>query len=500
MPMARKVAVAGVCLAAATGCYGLDNAGLRRAAPGSPAPDEMSSEAPVYSERDNPQLAGAFNWQSGQSSRASGSFGSDGEWAGVAGYLTVDEWQHDGGRFGEIQYLRMLPRPGEFSGPGVAVWNTQGANLVVGNTLEIGVAHGSLPTALTTSPKPLWVKLAPTVLLVPVLVLSWFFPRTPGDADREVELARARFDFEPLRSSASELSVVPSPDHSQTPPDDVFAQCGIQFQLVGAYREDFDTPGAQVACGNSGCLISSEPLDLDQEATIERLRTDGKIDEAGRTALLRLSPLQVHYGRFDCSAWWGKACNGIANVDNDFGVPRRTTAHELGHLLIGPGHTADPSNLMASSGAGTSLTPAQCATARTAATSLAARFARLHLEGGRVHPPFYDSHQFPVSASAVCCLRDGIPRWEGEAFCRWSLGSRLPAEYCVPDPEVCCVSASGLSVDALEVPLSSCSGEVFNTPAPCTQACCLVDGVETNQYTYYRCGQLGGVPCPTIPG
>jgi len=175
-----------------------------------------------------------------------------------------------------------------------------------------------------------------------------------------------------------------APDFYEMPPDDIWTQCGIQFQVVAQYEATLPANWQNHCYANS----SNVPDPFMNVAALHN-----------NPWLMQLAPIAVSFVDDQTAGcpWWGMTVGIGGNrieIDHQHGGGHgaTTTAHELGHAL-GLNHLAVSGNLMASNGpnggpggAGwQAVTAAQCTAARTAAAALSSRYDYYNYLIGRTY-------------------------------------------------------------------------------------------------------------------
>jgi hypothetical protein len=219
----------------------------------------------------------------------------------------------------------------------------------------------TLGPEVTTASSRLYLQLADDVLLVPVVVVVWI-NGTAAAPSRTVQRRQAfealrLFDFEDQSSDRFWMGVDSDSVERQgtvameASPDDIWSQCGIQFQVVGvmtAQQEVGRSCGRSALYRNFVEIVETEqgPIALHgMELLQHRLRSEGGAEDQGLNELAdlvqELDPIIYNLGIIGGCTFAGSAYapRNIVEVDTDpyFGVPRSpvTSAHELGHVLLG---------------------------------------------------------------------------------------------------------------------------------------------------------------------
>lgn len=156
-------------------------------------------------------------------------------------------------------------------------------------------------------------------------------------------------------------------------PDEIFAQCKIQFRLVGA--DSCELPEEDVSNQEAtpdGCTSNSVTTMVakgwrgaEERCQIELSASRAlKILFSGFLSNTRCAQVGKYVAGFTTTGTWRAAVDGWATWGTNSGV----LAHEIGHAL-GLGHAnEEPTNLMYpyyDSQTGFELSPSQCATIRS---------------------------------------------------------------------------------------------------------------------------------------
>lgn len=397
---------------------------------------------PVIVQRDNLAFGGQLEFKDATvKGQPLTPFLDNGAWTSFGGHFTIDELREHGWHF-VFQNSQILPTD-FFHGPGIADVGGRAGVLVHGNTYALSLTGQDAGGDQFGLKNATYVKLADDVLVVPVVVGLWYQPSNPTPVVSVVDQvygARNMFDFNQL-SIDSQASPTPywrtdgtkmtplalgsanqllaadidtqvnsrSVDADELPPDEVWTQCGIQFQEVGYFVGTLDKNWVNKCSAN----VFGDPI-----AALSK--------ELAGTPALRdyiikdLQPLYVSYG--DAQSCKGFAATPIGSNQVEIAVvrPLTQTAHELGRAL-GLDQETDPQtglpvdgNLM---GPGPSfvtwknrkLTDAQCKAARIRALAYSQRFDDFNWKTGRTYsekvPPA--PGEAPIgggSSDQVCCL------------------------------------------------------------------------------------------------
>ena len=512
IPAFFAVGVLGFFSMAAKGCNGVNNVSIDdgHMKDSSPAAEDSSAERPVIVTRDNPMLSGQLEIGAGTKGARLGPYGPRGKWTNLSGTVDLLAPGPAGYRVRRIQGPLF---PGERDeGPDVIRWMSRVGDLVPHNKYQVTLAATEGPAGATTarqSDRPLWVQLADDVAVVPVVVISW--KKAKGNHSFSVDEthdAKALFDFAPyvanyptsfpqLPLGTIERPNVPvenivQPDLKEMPPDEIYAPCKVQFQVVASYV--FELSSDKMAC--DGTQPSFESVDRIRD----RLRATGA---RGKQIADQLQPVYVSYGSFkECfsgQGYVGKKIYGQPLVEINAELakrPRTTTAHELGHVLIGVDHfgAANDANVnlmrpMPNDGS-VELTAAQCSAAYSSAKPYRDRFVDFNHWRGIARLPF--SRQPPVVVDATvpdsvkakaCCSFDG--KFEPMTSLSCTAGKKgkvVDDSAC----KVCCATDSDVESRFSD----ECSADETQPRSSCEPVCCSDTGPYVSR-TRYSCKETG---------
>jgi hypothetical protein len=509
---------------------------------------------PAIVTRDNLALGGVMNFtdSSVKASLGVSATYSDATWTNrtgaptLRGHAVIKEYRAQGTHYLD-QYTPILPDQ-NYSGSGSVNYGMRAGTMVHGNTYAISMQATETQTSESLSlTNTTYVQLSPDTLLVPVVVVSWRAPSTQQGGYTFVDESvggRNLFDFNPLyvpnASSPDAYTVqrfllVPggvqtrpvgvkplanavtqalgsqqydtptpayfnlrnAPDGFQIPVDDVWEQCGIQFQVVAQIE-------AQLAPNNpglTGYLNRCNNLSLNF-GSVQQIEAAVAAQFASNPTLrdrilYDLMPIYVSYG--DGSACTAQGFDGntpgkdrYVEVNNVGGTGRMVTAHELGHALSldhewldhstnpptefsasnpsGVSNiTQDYSNLMASGGNATgtnmALNSAQCAKARGPAAAFSGRYDYFNSVTGRTG---YNGLNPPPPAQTYVPPQAAGGQGPGVSFNNY-----------------CCLEG-GTAVTSS----SACPSTTLRA-SQCNQVCCAVAGKDTTM-TQYECTAEGG--------
>lgn len=446
---------------------------------------------PIIVRRDNLAVVGNLEVTDALvTSKVSSPYFTDGTWTSLTGHIRLEELRSDGSAYVD-QYSPILPRS-EFYGPGQAPYGTRAGVMVHGNTYALHLsAADEGGDSFSNEKEVVYVKLADDVLLVPIVVVSWKRPGVDPTFVDHTHRARNMFDFHPLHiddsaapspytlpdntmvtplplpsiqallanqvdspSSSSAFSATVAPDALEVPPDDIWAECGIQFQVVAQFIADLPEDWIN-ECDTLGANFPDPHDVVKAELDNHPLLRDYLLND--------LEPIFISYGDLkECHTDWMQDGFFASTVDYDLievttgGRPRTITSHELGHAL-GLDHAVDPvthhpiqGNLMRENpkNGERDLTPQQCEYARGQAQNLfSENYDYFNWVTGRTYadvpapPPsgaaVEDHGEFnPGGESQVCCLGvDDVYTTTG------SCEKEVDMEQCI---EVCCESSDSI--------------------------------------------------------
>ncbi len=350
---------------------------------------------PIVVTRDNPWFQGWYSAPAGSWATGSGSI-----------YSNVFDGSCGGKGLGTLSLYEFAPRPYEVDawqtplrpifghqstgafGQTWLNWAVRTGNFVPDNDYAVTQQNCAGHTKPAT-----WFRLASDVLVVPVILISWLHHApgagTPAEQDFR-NRGRALFDFIPFHGGLTD-TVPPgwnpkksaSPTAEYEPPDDVWSQCRIQFQVLATLMfERRNIPDL------NQCYPHVNHFELKKER--DKLIAK-ELGPAASGLIEQLEPVVASFGYLNCP-WTGNTVvdEHVAEVDSappGFHDVRMVPAHELGHVLLGGGHEGPPSNLMYGDGdPGTELTDAQCAEARANAAEFAERYRTYNEAIGRATP------------------------------------------------------------------------------------------------------------------
>ena len=365
---------------------------------------------------------------------------------------------------------------------------------------------------------------------MPVVLVSWKKPGNDPSFVDHTHVGKNLFDFLPMdspRFMLPELSptdlVAPNhtafitpPDLWETPPDDIWTRCHIQFQVVASYVLELPV----------GHVPNCSPISTTFRSYEETRSQIKSVDPGLGSALVdQLHPIYVAYGDFGSCAqgmgYTGKVVGGLPLAEVHYGRTRVTTSHEIGHILLGPSHATQngspiQGNLMRvnPSDGDKALTASQCEQARTSASAYGDRYRNWNRATGRVAPG-------TIGFASVDDLSiDWTLRPAGDTLDTGAGFGRLPEQCCqharggetwvatvcgigavaVPDAlcETCCGNET--QDDAAMSWEGDCPSEAQLADAQCDEICC--SEFDPSLYvSRYACTQAGGyeVDCEIAP-
>ena len=498
------------------GCNGIGNVGVFSGVLEATSPDARDStfENPVVVTQDNPDWMGQLILPAGVSSVSQQSYSADGVWTNLSGELSLSEFRRPTHLY-QVQSLPVLPRPGSYSGPGITSWGTRGGGLVHRNTYraELSLEAGAPNSYPFDSGRPLFAKLSDDVALVPIVLISWKLPGNDPTFYDQTLPGNSLFDFIPPVGYP-----INRPDLYEEPPDELWHECGVQFQVVASFVFElpagFD-PGLHCGVQSATFAGQSQIHTRVRDATAwHPYLGDWIVDE--------LMPIYVAYGELgSCSSgfggYLGKRIPGTYLIEIDFQRSGVITSHELGHVLLGQNHSPEPANLMTDfpGASDRGLTDAQCEQAHATASYFSERFEDYNYRIGRVDgeittgfaeappgevpfgpfgvpsPPVPETG--PVAASLQCCLNQR----SGLTYQDYTCGiGAIP----VPDSmcEICCYEEGPHEVAmTLE---SECPVADIRPDAQCDEICCSTWG-DTTPVSRFACDDAAGteIPCTIGP-
>jgi hypothetical protein len=446
-----------------------------------------SAADPIQVTRDNPWFKGYYSGApNGSYGNATGLYSNvfDAK-CGVQGFGSVETFEFSG--TDEVDYWVTKLRPPEgtekvSSGNPDLLWEVRTGNLVPGNRYALGEFNCAGQTA-----SPTWVRLADNIAVVPVVLISFHTTAPAAGTDAEQDFrnrGRVLFDFIPF--TGQHTSTAPAgwnakntddPVGTWAPPDDIWAQCGIQFQVIAVFQ--FDRDETLTNCDSQADHFLNVNNRKSTLTAVVGPDVFARLDA--------LNPVYAYFGWVNCTSWLGNHLLSESTVE----INRRfspvegpyTVAHELGHVLWSPNHVKymdDPTNLMSDAEPvlGTKLTSDQCATASQTAEAFSARYATYNEAIGRVVPPPEAPPEPPpkggpasghVSSQIVCCEdANGGLYWQLFPFCPTVLSSSSCVECCI-------LSTSPLTV--ANVKLGTCDN-TDHDPSECDVICCQLPGVN----------------------
>jgi len=493
--------------------------------------------SPVLVRLDNPKLFGEFDWHaSDEGGNGSPPYYTDGGWTRIAeAHLALRHSPSDDLGWSAL----LLPgAPGQSpTTTNAAMFQTRAFNLYHGRTFRVtrSFFHMSdaTPVGFGADANSLYVRLDPEILVVPVLPIVWDFPE-------EMESALAQIDFLATRQfSASTTNVGEEPFPSKAgidpragvlgggaiPPDEIWSQCGIQIQAIGALYLGPPNPTIRPTL----CVQMDGPdqdYALDYEDLAARIKEQVPADQFEQVfgSDLRqhqgLHPIIIQYGSYvpgqgqatTCGGYGGKTDTTAGHIQLNRDT-QSATAHEIGHVLFSGAHSNEPQNLMTADSSNRELTPAQCALARQRAATYDARLRQVYLDLGladdepsplltpvprapglSLNPLFtpvcceYDEGKKSRAIATICLVSGGQPASDCYVCCRTKRA--CPADAC------CAYSST--RYDSVDV--NDCEPEDVVSADSCN--CCNFgsgDACKKANLPIATCNAAGGQVCPNDP-
>ncbi len=437
---------------------------------------------PLRVRRDNLAMGGMLDVKdTGVKSSVTSPYLSDGKWTRLTGHFTIDELRDHYWHYA-YQSTPILPRE-TATGATTYDYGTRAGYMVKGNTYAVSIKGKTTGGDQFDMKNVQYVKLADDVLVVPVVVASWKLPGADPKFVNQYWRSNTMFDFSPVRidnqaaptpywktnntpgvkpqplqeqgyllaneiDSPTSFFTTNPPNRDEVPPDDIWAQCGIQFQVVKQLIVEHK------AGWYNHCSVNSLNFGDPENAPVGGLSAELASNPYLQKAFRDLQPVVVSYGdNSDCHSFGGfigttPGKGRFIEIDNQ--RPTTETSHELGHAL-GLDHlevNGSPvaGNLMRVNPSGEkNLTAAQCTAARAMAKQFSDRYDYFNFVTGRT---FSDQDAPPLSSGGgdlgdfdpsgggsngdVCCLQNGAVSETAAGACA---GTSLAIEMC---QQVCC--------------------------------------------------------------
>lgn len=316
-----------------------------------PAPTVPSSENPFVVTRDNPEYRGTIRLHPDESVQLgdvvyirpnNGFFPTDRFF--TAGMFLLQGT--GGGNTYGVGSPSLLPvtRQGD--------WKVQGTRLSMGRLYAAWPAvvrvnpptHPDLPDILRAK-SPLWLRLSDQVLVVPVIVIGWYGPGIIEDKTSAKNLATRYRELLDFNADADQTSTETKPGSHENPPDEIFDQCGIQFQVIETLTAQ---AAAEPTCGPGKVTVFNG---IDDHRTLvenqfQRDPEKGEALTALKPFILNVASLNIQCSEPGGLRWIGKDSGGdeiTIDAKSVTSGARDTTAHEFGHQLgYGDRHCEDP--------------------------------------------------------------------------------------------------------------------------------------------------------------
>ena len=462
---------------------------------------------PYVVSRDNPWFEGTYSAYDGAWGQASGTYSHEFS-TSCSGTLHTFEYGGAQTKYYDDWVTPLRPLDGSWyvGGRGnspAMPWAVRSGNLIPGNLYGVFQTNCAAGSTSTT-----YFKLDNQIIVVPVLVFSWILDPMYGTEelqDFQTE-GRALFDFIPFEGSKTSTAVAGwNPNATDDPvfhydsPDDIWTQCGIQFQVVRTFKT---YPSAPLPDCHTQMTYRVFVHDLWERSPkmLDVLNAEypnhPQVVTDIQAALIELNPIIADFGYPGCPGFFGKN-DGQTVIEIDIsnkgvsGVPGNVVAHELAHLLVTSDELAAPSLLCSTETcSGTTLTPAQCQAARNTAIGFASRFRDYNEKIGRLAKENPEIPTYPapstgdpmnVMVSQACCSFEGqTSEWQPLAACQAMGGDIKPNESCA---ECCEISQSPMTTRWLAI--GACPGTVVPN-LHCQMVCCYKDLVFQKQH-YTTC-------------
>jgi len=496
-----------------------------------------SPTKPALVTRDNPGFKGVLGIDSDNVTAASSKhYNADGRWTNLRSVIYLDTYLD--GVLDSVEKRTvgpLLPANGTFASPGSVAWGTQFGELLHGNTYKATVFARASSGETLQSEQPLYLKLSDTVAVVPVVLINWRKRDDPNYLDYWA-IGKNVLDFIPFHQpdwippqlSLTQIetpndpsgNIVPPDYGGMIPPDDLWTQCGVQFQVILSF--DFELPSDwEPLCSPFVQRSFPHPAPLVRAAL-------GPV--SGPFVVDGLQPVYLSYGNLHpCSDEIQGGFKGATSVDHatvSYQGAGPITAHELGHTLLGPAHATTcnvpdengnvtlwplcapiQGNLMRENPDvyDTAIAPSQCKSAYDGALPYSHRYDAFNWKLGRSRrpettlieelPAVYDGVTLPVGghvlAEPMCCSVGDSFFVTNRDQCELDGGTLADPVEC----EKCCVSGGSATLRFADQCFPE--EESLQEKSDCDRICC-----STNPSTYverYECTQAGGVEVACVP-
>lgn len=499
------------------GCNELTNVGIvntEHIHPSSPDAPDSTYYQPFIVTRDNPSFGGAFVLN--KSGAGSDSSGIHGKWNNLYGLVALREYKKASDT-GKLRSGPFLPARVQQS-PGEITWASRFGDLVH-DTVFGAELNAFSSQEQVVSNREFFVKLSKDVALVPVVIISW----RPHSSDNQhafldyTHAGKNMFDFVPYYKpehaeseyspldvqAPNQMKLITDPSKYQTPPDDIWDQCNVQFQVVATYV--FDLPQGW----SPNCSTNFYATLMNQTEIENRIRQQGPV---GQKIVDDLQPVYLSYGDFgDCTGcmsgcFVGKMLMGthLIEVHNMLSAGyKRTTAHELGHILGLHDLDSGDDNLMLN--LEPQLTATQCQTAHHVGDVYSDRYRQFNIDTGRtLAPPVFAEADDTLHKTTkgilqslhVCCSEPYLSRSDTRGG--YSLTGDLTLQECeagtyntVVDYDeclFCCATGDAPPQAAKSTWIEQCEPADRLEENQCDLVCCTATLPEDNSLiTRYGC-------------